>query len=90
MLIRKYALRILDYQKIYFPTDAKILRVAEQDGELYLWALINPNVSPVTISIRIIGTGRPFDDFEEYPDFLGTVVMHGGALVWHVFAGGVR
>ncbi|KKN53490.1 hypothetical protein LCGC14_0601870 [marine sediment metagenome] len=87
MKIFKYELKITDYQSLYLFEGAKILHIAEQDGKLFLWALVNPVAKHSwTVKIRIVGKGDSFNDIEEFPDFLGTAIMRSGSLVFHVFA----
>lgn len=85
--IYKYPLQVTDHQKIAMPTDAKILTCQLQNGVLCLWAeveIVAPELSGVDIrDIEIYGTGRKMD--ERYNrDYIATVQMFGGSLVWHV------
>lgn len=66
--------------------DAKILSVGVQDGEIYLWALVDPEAEYAVREIVVYGTG---DDVPDDPGtFLGTVMMYGGREVRHVFDAG--
>lgn len=89
--IYKYQLQIKDVQLLELPTNYRILSVKEQNGDLYLWAIVDTDAEGKTsIQIEIFGTGNPIDapdrflfDEDDYV-YLNTVVMSNG-LVWHVF-----
>jgi len=83
--IYKYELQIKDSQSFQINSDYKILSVAEQNGKLCMWVLVNLN-NPITwMNIEIIGTGNQIDEqLMQHNKFIGSVVMHNG-FVWHVF-----
>lgn len=83
MTVWKYTLLAADLQRIEMPAGAQILHVAEQHGELCMWALVDPDEPPVAHRFTVIGTGhiapsRP-------AAYVGSALMLGGSLVWHVF-----
>ena len=82
--IYKYALDAKGEQIIDMPGDALILSAQVQNGTICLWALVNPGAAPTQHKIAVFGTGHPFDLTDSWR-FIGTVQMHGGALVFHVF-----
>lgn len=83
--IYKYELKITDDQTIELTSDYQILKVAEQNGTLYLWAIIDPHGFKYPVKIRIFGTGDTFLRLEdEFLSHLGSVLMSNG-FVWHVF-----
>jgi hypothetical protein len=85
MKIFRYVLGITDFQTRGMPDGARILSVQNKAGELCLWALVDPDQPTVSVGVRIVGTGNPFDDAKEWADcFVGTVIQ--GRFVWHVFA----
>lgn len=81
-VIYKYELAITNVQNISMPDVASPLAVAEQNGRLMLWAAVDPTTPPRDRRFRIIGTGHPISDENDWLH-LGTVVMSSG-LVWHV------
>lgn len=82
--IWKYNLAIQDNQILTMPHDAQILSVANQNGNLCLWAMVDPEANPVKRCIEIIGTGNPINtDIGTDREFIGTVVIN--PFVWHVF-----
>ena len=82
--IWKFPLDVLDEQIISMPRHAEILSVACQNDALVMWAKVDPENSLRQHKIHIRGTGHPLD--EEEGRFIGTVLMAGGSLVWHVFS----
>lgn len=82
----KFPLAIEDQQLVEMPKGAELLHVGEQHGTLALWALVNPTGGQKLVRRRIFVrcTGHRL---WTHP-YVGTVVMAGGDLVWHVFDGG--
>jgi len=78
----KFPLRVSDVQPVTMPAGARILHVAEQFGDLCLWALVDPDAPKETRVIAICGTGHPAPDDGRH---IGSVMLHGSALVFHVF-----
>lgn len=87
-------MRVLKYQvppsgthdMISLKEGAKILHVGAQDDRVFLWALSDPfRADQAARSIHYYATGEvvPRDAL-----YLGTALMHGGDLVWHVFENG--
>lgn len=81
--IWKYKIDVTDRQMIEMPCGAELLSVGVQDGHPVLWALVNPTHYQPYRVLRIYGTGHPVDD--EPKRFVGTFMLHDGALVFHVF-----
>jgi len=79
--IFKYTLEITSDQTVQMPQDAQILSVANQNGNLCLWAMVDIDCPPHPRHIEIIGTGLPVPDSQRL--FIGTAVI--GQFVWHVF-----
>jgi len=82
MIIYKYYLVITDTQSLNLPEDAQILSVAEQNGELCLWALVIPDNPKTYRTFEILGTGNPIPKTLRRK-FIGTVPME--SFMWHVF-----
>lgn len=84
MVIWKYELEIKDLQHVDMPYGAKILSVANQNGNLCMWASVDPSAEKMWRFVEIIGTGHLIPtDLNGERIFIGTVVI--GSLVWHVF-----
>lgn len=85
MIIHKFILAITDEQMVEVGDRyARALSVGEQDGQLVLWAAVDPSHASDAgvLIIRIYGTGNPHSLRGR---FIGTVQMTDG-LVWHIFA----
>jgi hypothetical protein len=82
MTIWKYRLEIIDKQTITMQAGAKILSVANQDGTICLWSLVDPSQSTSKRTFEVMATGGPMPD-EGTREFLGTLQIY--SLVLHVF-----
>jgi len=86
-VIYKFQLKIEDSQNLILPIGAKILSVGttNQDSTaIFIWATVDSNpIGYEARKIRIIGTGQVYDTANLY--FIGTVIVAGGRLVYHVF-----
>ena len=71
-------------QLVTMPTGARVLHVGEQYGDLYAWAMVVPDATPVNRKFFVLGTGTPIGHLEMDVKFAGSVQMSNG-LVWHVF-----
>ena len=88
MKIYKYRLELTDRQTISLPVRAELLDVQIQNGQLCLWAMVEPDAPKTSCEIEIIGTGHEMDHFNEEDlvrHHLATIQTQGGAFVWHVF-----
>lgn len=86
--IFKYSLAVTDDQQVVLPLGTKVLSVAEQHGNVVLYAVVNESEHRVEHrEVRIHGTGHncseTLDDYNF--NFIGTVKLQGGALMFHVF-----
>lgn len=80
----KFPLVATDKQAVTMPGDPDLLYVAEQNGTICLWARIEPDAPERQRHIRIAGTGHLLEDDSD-AIHVGSVMMHGGALVFHIF-----
>ena len=81
--VYKYPLRIDDYQSVLIPMGAKILCIKVQNGTPCLWALIDKDATyDELVTIRCAGTGH---DIKEDVEYIDTIMISGGALVFHFF-----
>jgi hypothetical protein len=72
-------------QEIKVPVGADLLSVGEQDGDIVLWAAVDPDCEPTaTRQITIVGTGKTIPD--GILRFIGTVQKQSGT-VYHIFEG---
>jgi hypothetical protein len=81
--IWKYTL--LPHTHIDMPVGAQILSIHEQDAEVCMWVMVEPEAATERRTFAYFGTGHrlPANPME----FLGTahVLLISGSLVFHVF-----
>lgn len=83
--IYKYPLKAQEHQELELPLGAQILSVQAQRNEICIWALVNTGTINTEIRrVSIYPTGRSSSSTLDR-EFLGTVQLHGGDLVFHVF-----
>jgi hypothetical protein len=83
--IWKYDLFEVDEQEITIPFGYELLSVQVQNGQVCLWAKVEPKNELDKVTIIIHGTGHPADDTHN-AKFIGTFQLYGGSFVGHVFA----
>lgn len=70
------------------PRGARLLHVGIQDGAVWLWAEVDPAAPLVERVLVLVKTG--FDDIPDGVEHFGTVMLHEGRIVLHVYDGGER
>ena len=80
----KYTVPVADTFSIETRRGAKILSVAVQGDEVCIWAEVNPTAPVEERRFRMCGTGHPIPEDEDRR-FVGTVLLRGGSLVFHLF-----
>jgi hypothetical protein len=80
--IWKFPLPIGDVVDVPMPEGARVLTVAAISDAPFLWAIVDPYAPVVDREFVIRGTGHPLGDVGAY---LGTFIVLGGTLVFHVF-----
>ena len=84
--ICKYPLETKGRQVVSLPIGSEILSVQEQDRQLFLWALVDPNEQLEERHIKIFTTGDVLDnDFGVPNKYIATVQLKFEGLVIHVF-----
>lgn len=76
----KYTLQLNGGWSVRMPDGARILRVEGVDGQICLWALVDPEAEKVSREFLIVGTGHTVPASAFYH---GTAVI--APYVWHVF-----
>jgi len=71
------------YAPVTMPVGAKPLHVGVQADAICLWALVDPNAMLEKRNFVIVGTGHDLP--EHAGKHLGTALLSGGSLVFHVF-----
>ena len=82
--VYKFSLEISDEQKVLMPEGAKVLTVQVHLCFFFFWAECNPDEEPVLRTFLICGTGHSIDDDIE-KEYIGTIQMCEGSIVFHVF-----
>ena len=80
--IWKVSVPITDVVTRELPEGFVPLAVQLQHGAPKLWVRVRPNAPTVPTTFRWHGTGR---SPERLGDYIGTVQVEGGALVFHLF-----
>lgn len=69
---------------LLLPQDAVILKADMQLGNMYIWALVNPNeIFKEERKFECIGTGHHFEYDRIQYTFINTIFD--GPFVWHIF-----
>jgi len=82
--VYKYDLPMGDWISLTMPAGAVPLCVQVQNGQPCLWARVVIGRPPVTHHFRIAGTGHDLGD--NVGRHIDSFQLHGGSLVFHVFA----
>ena len=87
----KFPLSVADVQNVRMPKNSEVLSVAVQADQLCIWALVELDQEAEEIhTIATLGTGHTRTDLSGSDvGFIGTVLLAGGSLVFHVFDLGV-
>ena len=91
--VYKHQLETKDVQYISVPGLAgtnnfkdQVLKIDVQNGIPYIWYLVDTKAEKRAIEIIISGTGYPLPAVS-INEYLGSYMLHGGDLVFHVFVG---
>jgi len=81
----KYPIDMKDFHLIDMPLGAQILCFQFQKEVPTIWALVNPSkdIEKVARRFRFAGTGHTID--ETGLQYIGTIQMLNGNLVYHLF-----
>lgn len=81
--IYKYTLEVSDMQRLVLPVGAEILTVQMVGGFICLYARCDPDALTEGRLFAMYGTGHSMT-FHNHK-YIGTVQLHGGQIVFHVF-----
>lgn len=73
-----------DEKPLLMPMNARLLHVHAQGDSICLWAVVDPEAPLESRNFLALPTGREFTPRAGWT-YCGTVHMHGGALVFHLF-----
>ena len=85
--IWKYELAVGDVQEVKMPSKHEVLTVAMQNGVPCIWVKVEEGSEPVLVKIHTYGTGHPIMDTIFDGEYIGSYMLQGEALVFHVFQG---
>ncbi len=80
--IYKYSIPIQDDFTLEIPESAQVLSVDVVDNQPRLWILVDPHEDFTTRRFVTVPTG---EEFNGEGNFIGTYLLSGGALVFHLF-----
>jgi hypothetical protein len=84
--ILKYTLRDEGTQAVEMPLGSEILSVESQGDDIVLFASVKPQEeSKMVYEIKVFTTGQEISLNLTNYRFIGTVNMHGGAFIFHVY-----
>lgn len=89
--IWKFEIPIEDNFELPIPMPAEFLAVQSQGERVQAWFVVDDHQETVVKRFLLRGTGHPFPEHAERPSgrkpcqYLGTVQLHGGGLVFHLF-----
>lgn len=86
-VVHKYELPFDGTNEINLPKDAKVLRVEWQKSSVYLWALVNPDLSTEKRYFygALTGEKLPKEIAEHKPRYINSIYPEGHAFVMHYF-----
>ena len=83
--IFKYKLTVEDVQVIETFTLFEPLSVKVQKGTPVLYAIVDDETVPAKVRIRTYGTGFAIEPYTMGHEYVGSYILHGGDLIFHVF-----
>ena len=83
--IYKYYIPIEDEFELELPERAKILTFQAQNDEGFIWAIIDIGDRIIKVKFRMFGTGHPIREEIDELEYIGTIQIYNGGLVWHLF-----
>ena len=85
--IHKYSIPIEDKFTLQLPKGARPLCAQTQRDAPCLWALVDPTQPLEPYQFRLVGTGHPIqpEEVEGTFEYYGTIQMHGGNSIFHLF-----
>jgi len=77
--IYKYRIPRREEFDLVLPKHARVVRVAPQRGEAFMWALVDTEQPDVRVTFKVVGTGQEVGE---------AYYMHSwedGDFIWHLF-----
>lgn len=83
MKIWKFELTKERTQLVKMPEKSEIMDIQMQNGNLVMWALVEPESKNIDVKINMYGTGWEINNNTTKDEYLATV--QDGGFVWHFF-----
>jgi len=84
--IWKYKVRVDDCVCVGLPKGYKILKFGKQNGNYYIWALVDTMIDVGFYNFSVVGTGNNITDkFLKDHKYVDTWIENDGPFVWHLF-----
>lgn len=83
--IYKYPVAECNTHNIIDAPIVKPLYVEYQNGDPYLWAVVDTEKEPIEWLVSCVGTGIPHDSNIDLDSYLNTTVESSKPFVWHWF-----
>lgn len=84
-VIHKYPIQIIDHQFIETHEDYFILSVKMQNGEPFIWVVVDTDKPKARLELGVYGTGSPIVTDIYTLSFIDTLFTGQAQYVWHVF-----
>lgn len=81
MVIHKFAIKIEDRPVVSMDPNGRVVSFGEQHGNLFVWAIVDPNAEHKPRHFQLCSTGYPLRGNQRY---IGTAQLHNGDLVFHL------
>lgn len=81
----KYEVPLADEFALNLPLGAVIVSFQVQHDKPCIWALVDPKAQKAPRQFRLAGTGHTLDYGKDALRPVGTIQLHGGSLVFHLF-----
>lgn len=82
--IYKYPIKIDDTFEIIMPAGSEVLTIQLQNGEPYIWVLVDPDKDSIPHTFYMLGTGHLRKGLRK-ENYIGTFQLADGRLVFHLF-----
>jgi hypothetical protein len=85
LVIHKQILDLTQRQTLSIPRNAEILSIQNQNENIYLWYICNPDNKLISRTFLLFGTGEREIPEDKIIGYLDTVIMQNNNFVWHIF-----
>ena len=63
----------------------QVLKVAVQDDHVCIWCLVDQTQPEREVGVALVGTGQMLPDHIQKENYIDTIMLAGGRLVFHAF-----